>query len=155
MKTSQLDIAFTIVLLALGAGIVVQAIGYGVFGPNITGSGFFPLLAGGAILLCCIAILLDGKTRQEMAGEVLNWHELKPVCCIVAATIAFIVLVPLAGMVLLTFPYVAAIAYSIHVPANRRGHAMLWLLALCTTVALFLLFDQALNVPLPWGVWGS
>ena len=155
MKTAYIDLAFTLFLIGLGGFIVLQAIGFGVVTNNGVGGGLFPLIAGAIVLVCGVGVLLDKASRASLGEELTNWTQIRPIVQFILATVAFIALIPFAGMVVLTFPFVLAISYIIERPRTLAGHLVIWALALVTALVMYFLFDQLLNLPLPWGLLGN
>lgn len=151
MRLCRLEAGFAAVLLLLGLWIVQQALAYGVFGPNITGAGFFPFLAG-CLLAASAGRLLIGHVRRGRGLEgTLDGRQVLPVAGVVVAAVTFLLVVEIVGMVLLTPFYVATVSYFIERPRTRRGHVIVWATAIGFTVAAYVLFDYLLNVPLPRG----
>lgn len=153
MKISTLDRAFAFAMVPFSLYMIAQSVHYGVLGANVTGSGFFPFISGLIILLSTAAILSDSKARAELSDETIGFSQLKPLIGITVATTLFVALADAVGMVPLTLLYIPAVAYCIERPASRRGHILIWSVAAVATALFYLLFDQALHIPLPWGIW--
>jgi uncharacterized RDD family membrane protein YckC len=153
MKISTLDRAFAFTMVPFSLYMIVQSMHYGVFGANVTGSGFFPFISGVMILLSSAAILANGKARAKFGEEAVGLGQLKPLIGISAATAIFVALADAVGMIPLTLVYIPAVAYCIEWPARRTGHILIWSVAVVATTLFYLLFDQALHIPMPWGIW--
>jgi hypothetical protein len=155
MKLVRLEVGFGILLLALGAWILAQAISYGVLGDNVTGAGFFPLMSGGLLTVSAIGVLIRHMREGGDESETIPLSELLPIGGIVGATAAYLLLAETVGMILLTPFYIAAVAYLIEMPKTVRGHAIVWSVALGFAVFAYLLFDYGLNIPIPHGFLGA
>ena len=153
MKISTLDRTFAMAMVPLSLYMIVQSMHYGVLGANVTGSGFFPFIAGLIILVSSASILASSKARAELGEETIVLTQLKPLIGISAATVVFVALADTVGMIPLTLVYIPAVAYCIERPAGRRGHILIWSVAAVATALFYLLFDQALHIPMPWGIW--
>lgn len=153
MRLAHLDIAVAVGFLAFSFWIIALAFGYGIVGTNITGSGFFPLIAGSVILICSIGVLFDRTARRELDEDHLSLAQLKPVAGITLATAALIAALPWGGLVPLTVLYVPAVSYCVERPTGWRGHVFIWCLGGIAALICFYLFDVALEIPLPWGIW--
>ncbi|HEX2552260.1 MAG TPA: tripartite tricarboxylate transporter TctB family protein [Microvirga sp.] len=151
---SRSEVAFSLGLLVLGVWIVAQALAYGVFGPNITGAGFFPLIAGALLALSSAGTLVRQVRGRTESGR-LEAAETLRIGGVVALTALFLVLVERVGLVLLTPFYVAVVAYLIEWPTTLRGHATVWATAIGFAIVAYLVFDLGLNVPLPDGFLGG
>jgi len=153
MKIATLDRAFAFAMVPFSLYMIVQSMHYGVLGANVTGSGFFPFIAGLMILLSSATILAGSKARAELGEEAIGLAQLKPLIGISIATAIFVALADIVGMIPLTLVYIPAVAYCIEWPAGRKGHILIWSIAVVATALFYLLFDQALHIPLPWGAW--
>lgn len=153
MKIATLDRAFAFAMVPFSLYMIVQSMHYGVLGANVTGSGFFPFIAGLMILLSSATILAGSKARAELGEEAIGLAQLKPLIGISIATAIFVALADIVGMIPLTLVYIPAVAYCIEWPAGRKGHILIWSVAAVATTLFYLLFDQALHIPLPWGAW--
>jgi hypothetical protein len=147
---SRSEVAFSLGLLALGVWIIAQALAYGIFGPNITGAGFFPLIAG-LVLAAGSGGTLVRHLRGQSEGEGLKTPEVMRIGGVVALTAVFLVLAEPVGIVLLTPIYIASISYLIEQPKTLRGHLTVWIAAIGFAAAAYFLFDVGLQVPLPHG----
>jgi len=153
MKLGHLDIGLAVIVLGFSMWTIAAAFGYGIFGPNVTGGGFFPLLTGSVMLVCSLGVIFDRTSRREFGDERLTSERLAPVAGIVLATGLLIALLPVAGLVPLTLVYVPAVAWCIERPRTPAGYLAILVLAVASAACCYLLFDRLLNIPLPWGIW--
>lgn len=153
MRINRLEIGFAALLFGFGLFIVIRAVQYGIFGPAVTGTGFFPALSG-ALLVVSSGGVLGGFIRgSRTTSEVLELAPLAPVAAIVALTVVFLLVVESVGMLALTPVYVGAVAFVIERPRKTTGWLVLLSVALGFTLFAWLLFDYALRVPLPRGIF--
>lgn len=153
MRLAHLDIAGAVCFLVFSVWMIALALGYGIGGINVTGSGFFPLIAGTIILICSIGVLFDRTTRRAFEDDRLSLSQLAPVAGITLATAALIASLPWGGLVPLTMLYVPAVSYCVERPTSLRGHVAIWCLGVIAALASYYLFDVVLEIPLPWGTW--
>lgn len=153
MRIAKIDTAFSVLLALLACWIIYHALRFGLTSPSGIGGGLFPLIAGITILACSIANLFDKVERGTLQALTLDWPTLRPVALMVGTTAGFIALIPVFGMIFLTFPLVVAVSWIIERPASARAHIVVVVVAACTTAALYYLFARVLNIPLPWGIF--
>jgi len=153
MRNQRLDAYFTTGLLVLGMWIIWQSVGYGVFGPDVTGAGFFPFLAGCLLTISAAGALL--RQRREAANsDTIAASEFVAVGGTIVATAIFLLCVGTLGMVFLTPLYVLAVSFFIEKPGTWRRLAVVGAVAVGFSVFAYVLFDYFLRVPLPRGPLG-
>jgi hypothetical protein len=153
MRNQRLDAYFTTGLLVLGMWIIWQSIGYGVIGPDITGAGFFPIMAGCLLTISAAGALLRQR-REARNADAITAPELFAVGGTIAATAVFLLCIETFGMVFLTPLYVAAVSLFIEKPPTWRRGAIVAAVAVGFSAFAYILFDYFLNVPLPHGFSG-
>jgi hypothetical protein len=149
MQINKLEIGFAALLFALGCFIIVQSYLYGILGPTVTDTGFFPLLSGLLLSVASGSILVGFVRGTRSSAETLAFSSLLPIVAIVASTVLFLCLVQTFGMVVLTPIYVGAVAFIVERPVGTRGWLRLLAVAFGFTLFAWLLFDYALRIPLP------
>jgi len=131
-------------LVGLGVGVVVYSLHElepgGLTDP---GPGLWPLVAGCAIVVTSLPLLLRGDRDHESLGSV----DLP-----VAATIAFLaIFIWLMSHIGFALPAAALIAGWMRI-VGKEGWLVSSLMAVATPLVLYLVFAGLLTVPLPaWG----
>ncbi len=143
------DLALGLAFAALGAGIAVEAAGLPTMGNIGVGSGLFPTITGGGMVVFGLILAVGALFPRPMPGMViprvkmLRWD----VAAVLALLAAMIVLLPVAGFLVAGFVFAAAVA--------RIGGARLLgavLFGAISTLLLYAVFVHALGVPLPRGL---
>jgi len=138
-------------LVALGIGVVVAGLGYGVGSLRQMGSGFFPLVLGVLLVALGIAIAATAAPagagapapgHATLAGPVVQWRGW---LCILGGVAAFVVLGAHGGLVPASFASVFVAALG-----DRRNSVRdAALLALAMTAFGVVVFHYGLHVLLP------
>lgn len=137
-----------LVLAALGVYIIVASHGWVYTGPDGPGAGFFPLWYGLGMLALSFA-LVARSLRGTAAGERIAWSETRRAFACWAALVVAVPLLKLAGFVV-TF---ALLTWFIVAVMFRRPQLSAWSIAIGGTLLFYLVFDTALGVSLPTGLW--
>ena len=136
-------------LAALAVFILGQARAWPYMTEEGPGPGFFPMWYGAAMLALSLALVAGTVLSRQPAGRGLRWDELRRAFACWAAFVACIALMPFVGFVvafaLLTWFVVAVLA--------RRPQPMAIGLAVGMAAIFYLLFDVALGLSLPAGVF--
>jgi putative tricarboxylic transport membrane protein len=135
----------------LGCGVCVHARQLGVWGPSGPDSGFFPLLAGAAIVATGIALLARTARRAPVAphfwpSRAAGWR----VSMVVAGLAAVIVLIPLLGFLLSGAIVTAFLLRAL----ERNAWWIVLAISLGSTAAVYWLFVRLLGTALPRGPLG-
>ena len=137
-------------LAALGAYILSEASGWTYKGEDGPGPGFFPMWYGGAMVILSLA-LVAGTVLKHPVGEsrAPSWPELRRALTCWVAFVACVALMKLVGFMvafaLLTWFIVAIMA--------KQPQKVALPVAIGGAVLFYLLFDVALEVTLPTGLW--
>lgn len=149
------DIIVALILMAVGIIVLADAIRLGFrWGMSGPAPGFFPFYMSIGIILCTIFIMLRAiKTyKKEGPGKRLILPG--------GLTQIFWVLIPAAGMVLLTeligihLATVLYLIFSMRV-IGKMGWIKLILISLLVPLAVYIVFDKLFLIPLPEGLWGK
>jgi len=136
-------------LAALGTYIVSEARGWIYLGEDGPGPGFFPLWYGGAMIVLSLLLVAGTVVRSPVAGKAPSWPELRRAMTCWAAFAACIALMKLVGF-LVAF---GALSWFIVAVMARQPQKVALPVAIVGPVLFYLLFDLALDVQLPTGLW--
>lgn len=162
MRTPTAEKLFTSLFAVFAVFVVWQSWRYEIFSSTITGSGFFPAIAGALMLVSTGASLFSQKKTAksghdtEGAGNATEPEirvEMLRVVLLVGLTALFIVAAPIVGMVALTPFYVFACFLSLTPDFRPVRLAIGVATAITFTVLAWAIFDRALGVPMPRGLF--
>lgn len=163
MRALTAEKLFTSLFAAFAVFVVWQSWRYGIFSSTITGPGFFPAIAGGLMLLSAGASLFgkkkaaESKTVAEEEAEGADAPgiriEILRVALLVGLTALFILAAPVVGMVALTPFYVFACFLSLTPDFRPTRLAIGAATAIAFTLLAWAIFDRALGVPMPRGLF--
>jgi hypothetical protein len=126
----------------LGVATAIIAWRYGIGTPARMGPGFLPFVLGLLLLFFGLAIaVLHGRSVAEFVEPI----RLRPVICILGATISFAILVRWAGLIIASSAVV--LIASAAEPSFRLGRSIL--LAAVLAAMMSILFVYLLGVPIP------
>lgn len=145
----QLEAITAFVTGAFGVAILVQSlrIGVGWTGAGV-GSGTFPALASGLVVLGSLCNLVRGAL--EPGPAMIDAPMSRRIAALFLPAVVFVALIPLLGL------HVAAGAYMFY--ALRRGRMPLWktiAIAAATPFVLYSVFDWGFQVELLRGLLGN
>jgi putative tricarboxylic transport membrane protein len=144
------DLWSGVALAALGIYIVIQARQWEYLGPEGPGPGFFPLWYGVAMLGLSVLLIVSNLRRASARGDAIEWVRVgRAFSTWLALAVSVALFEPLGFVVsfaLLTY-FIVAVMY-------RRPLKTAALTAVASAAGFYLVFDRALNVPLPAGVLG-
>jgi hypothetical protein len=140
-----------LLLLIFGIGFAVAGRGYPYWTSTGPGSGFLPFWLGLAMAGLAAALLV-GAVRRPDHGEAWlpRGRAFVRLLAVIAATTAFVWLLPTLGMTLGTFLFLVGILRFL----EGHGWAATFAVALATAVVNWLVFIHWLNVPFPPGLLG-
>jgi uncharacterized membrane protein YhhN len=145
MKNSA-DIVAGIVLILVGIGAIVGAIGLRLGTPTEPQPGFFPFLSGVSIFILSSILLVQGWLGRTESR--ISFREIQRPAMLIAVLIAFVGLLEPLGYIVVS-PIIVVLALRI---MGIRS----WRVVLTTSVALsmgtFILFDRLLGITLPVGI---
>ena len=144
------DFVSGLVLAALGAFIVVQALAWDYMTPDGPGAGFFPRWYGLAmIVLSLVLVVRSVRSPAPVATKTVDASYGRALACWVALVACILLSKPLgfiASFALLCW-FVSTTLFAL----KQRSAIPL---ALGTALAFWLVFNRALDVALPPGPWG-
>ena len=144
------DLVSGLVLAAVGAFVVVQALGWDYMTPDGPGAGFFPRWYGIAMVALSLGLVVRSlRNRASDAAPSTPGGHGRALACWVALVACILLSKPIGF-----FPSFTLLCWSVgtFLFAQRQRTAIP--LALVTTAAFWLVFDVALGVALPRGPWG-
>ena len=133
-----------------GAAVIWGASGFREIPGQQYGSGFFPTLLGGALILTGVLIAVTGKERAVRARDEAARSDARnrfPALAIIAAIVLWMLLVEPLGFLLTTALMIAVLALIL---GARWTHAIATAIAM--PFLIHLIFAVLLRVPLPYGV---
>ena len=147
----RLDIFANLFLVLFAIYVAVTCYAFGLGSLRKPGPGFFPF--GGAVIMgiCAIVVLFGdlsrNRTEQPIAVENTRWWN---VGFVIGAIVVFALLAKSLGFFLCTF--------LMFILFQRMVSSQSWtksiIVASCTTIGTYIVFDVLLNAWLPKGVFG-
>lgn len=145
MKNSA-DIVAGIVLIFVGIGAIVGAVGLRVGTPTEPQPGFFPFLSGVSILILSSIILIQGWLGRTKSRT--SFGEVRRPAMLIAVLIAFVGLLEPLGYIIAS-PIIVVLALRI---MGIRSWKVLLTTSLGLSIGTFVLFDRLLGITLPVGI---
>jgi len=148
------DLLSSIIWMALGGLFVVGALQQGLMRKDVPGPGFLPFLAGIALIVVSLFVLIPAlrKWKKEQENDSLfpSRQSLKKVLLALAALFGYGIALEYLGYLLTTFLFMFSIARLM----EPRGWLTTTLVAISTAVLSYFLFIVLLEVQLPKGPLG-
>ena len=150
MTNKKRNLIVSVLFLAFGIFLFVQAMGIKQMMKNDVGSGFFPKVIGVAIIVVAIIRLImtlrepekeAKKSSSDMKGGWLT------IVLIAAYVVAFNTLGFLIATALFLFLEMLVLT-----PAEKRNLPLLLVISIVAPIAIYALFTYAINSPLPKGI---
>jgi putative tricarboxylic transport membrane protein len=149
--TLSIDGWLAILFAAIGGLVMVQSIALGIGSLSQPGAGLFPFFAALTILLSALIVLgriavATPSPPQPPFAAGRRWI----LFFLVAVFALWILVMPITGFVFGTFICVLAFSKLLQL----EGCVKPVLLAAATSIGIYLLFNQLLQLDLPAGPWG-
>jgi putative tricarboxylic transport membrane protein len=140
-----------IVCLGLSVGYLVMALGMPAGDLGSPGPGLFPTGVGIGAVVISLIVIAEAFFKRSEGGQVHlpRGLELRQSLIFMGTLVAFIVVLPLAGMYVASTLYVAAFLKF----AGRLGWTRSGLFGVLIGAGLTFVFSTALGIPLPKGIW--
>ena len=138
-----------LVLAGLGAYILSEASRWIYMGEDGPGPGFFPMWYGGAMLVLSLLLVAGTVLKRAAPGKVPSMPELRRALTCWAAFAVCVALMKVVGF-MVAF---AALTWFIVSIMARQSQKVAIPIAVGGAVLFYLLFDLALEVSLPTGIW--
>jgi putative tricarboxylic transport membrane protein len=145
MKNSA-DIVAGLVLIFVGIGVIVGAMGLRVGTPTEPQPGFFPFLSGVSILILSSILLILGWLGRTKSR--IRFGEMGRPVKVMAVLIAFVALLDPLGYLITSLIVVALV---LHIMGIKSWRALLTT-GLGLSIGTFVLFDRLLGITLPVGI---
>lgn len=158
MVKARRDIVNSLVLIAFAVGYLWLSQDIPSFSDRAYGPAFMPVVVGTAILVLAVLLLVASIVRARREGEqklVLNagqlFRENEKVLYIFIATGLYVLAVTFLGYLIAT-PLFMLLVYYVVVRSWGRRPWLIVLGYLAFSVLIYVVFEQALQIPLPEGV---
>ena len=141
-------------LVLFGAYLVWTGLDFGFMQGTTPGAGYFPVIAGGLLIVLSLANLarslagLEELQSRMVRGDVIKFLGIS------AAMVVFVVITPPLGMTLATILLMLAIGFIIRPTLERGFLVRLVLTSVITPLACLFIFGTLLRVPVPHGMFG-
>lgn len=143
-----------VVLFALAAFLMWEALKLQYYTPVGPGAGFFPVwLAGGLGTLAIIMVARTFLPTQEMVDReeyVPSKFGLLRIAAVVAAMVLFVLFLQTLGFRLAIFLLVLGLMFVF----GRPSIVVCMAVAICTSLGIYYVFSSLLDIPLPTGALG-
>jgi len=136
-------------LAALGAYILSEAWRWTYLGEDGPGQGFFPMWYGGAMVVLSLLLVAGTVLKQAAPGKTASIPELRRALACWAAFAVCIGLMKVVGF-MVAF---ALLSWFIVSVMARQSQKVALPVAIAGPVIFYLLFELALDVQLPTGIW--
>jgi len=150
-RTALATMIFGLVLLVLSVAVIVQAVRLD-NGGNTVGPATTPWVIGVSLLL--VGVLTVVRGRRDMGVWEVSEHttsqDWRRLGVLVAALLAFAVLIPFVGYVVSGTLLYGATASALGAPRRVQMFAV----GFCVASVVWLLFDVGIGISLPAGPWG-
>lgn len=140
-----------VVCLGLSVGYLLMALGMPAGDLASPGPGLFPTGVGIAAVVISLIVIAEAVFKRSEGGPVYlpRGQELRQSLIFMGTLVAFIVILPFAGMYVASTLYVAAFLKF----AGRLGWTRSVVFGVLIGAGLTFLFSTALGIPLPRGIW--
>lgn len=145
MAINRMDLGSGLLLAAIGTGVSLQALDYGLGSLRNIGSGVFPMAAGVALAVLGLALAATSLRQTPEPDCTPTRKRWLPALCVIGALLAWAWLTPRLGLV----PGTTALVLIACFAAGRPRPAMVLGLVAILCLMGIVLFIQALGLPLP------
>jgi len=146
IKAQHLDLILSALLVAFGAYVAYQGIGYGYLDEATPGAGFFPFWIGIGLMLFSVINLVNQLRRAGLLAGI-DVGEMRRVGLTSLAMAGFVWLGGVIGMIAAAFLLMLAVGV-VFGPRTRRFYISLVVLSAAMTAVLYGVFGVLLAVPL-------
>jgi hypothetical protein len=150
LSKRALETATAILTGAFGAAVMVSSVGNGIdWSESGVESGTFPFITGTIIVVASLYNLVHGWVKSQ--GIVATREGLKRTAALFLPAAVFVALIPLIGM------YVGSALYLFGTLRWQSGLSVVRsaIIAVLTSVALYIVFERLFQVALPHGWLGA
>ena len=149
MQKSDIFSTLFLLLFSVYIAVVSSKLGLGTLGKP--GPGFFPFCGAMLVGISAVVILIGALSKMTHREEVIAQREKARwwnVACVLGVIVVFALLLNTLGFVLCTF---LMFIFLLRVVMSQRWSKTI-VVALCTTVGSYILFEVLLNAQLPQGI---
>jgi putative tricarboxylic transport membrane protein len=154
MTIQRIDLLVAVLLAVFGVYLVASGISFGFMQGTTPGSGFFPLLAGGALTVLSLVNVARNLAGLEHIRTDMTGGDVAKFAAIVVAMVVFVLLCEPLGITIATIALMAAIGLIIRPSLDPAFLLRLAAASLLVPIACRLLFGAVLRIPLPTGPFG-
>ncbi len=145
------DLWSGLALAALGVYVVVEARQWDYLGPDGPGAGFFPLWYGIAMIVLSAALVISSIKRMRSAADsAIDWARARRALFVWLMLVVCVALLKWLGFVI---SYALFTFFVVRWMYQRPARSAV-LVAVSCTAGFYLIFQIALGVALPAGVFG-
>ncbi len=147
------EVLFTLILTLFGFFIVTMSLKLGIGKMKAPGAGFFPFFVGLFMLGVGILLMLGyltGKRAADLSGAMFSKSELGRYLGMIASFCAWLLFMPWLGFIIMTF----LASYAFAKIMGLEGWLRPGVLAFCSSVFIYFLFDVWFYADLPRGILG-
>ena len=137
-----------LVLAALGAYVLFTARRWSYMTEEGPGAGFFPMWYGGVMLALSLVLVVQSVVKPQAASRIA-WKDVWRALTAWVAFVACIALMPVAGFVI---SFALLVTFIVKVMCAEKLRTAI-VVAVAGSVGFYLLFEIALDLTLPHGIW--
>ena len=152
MSSKKKNLIVSLVFMAFGIFLFVEAMGIKHMMKNDVGSGFFPKVVAVAIMgvsLIRLVMALREPEGEKKAGDNDMMGGLLTIVLIAVYVMAF----QPVGFILSTMVYLF-LQILVLVPKEKRSWPLTVIISVAAPLAIYGLFTYVISSPLPKGIWG-
>jgi hypothetical protein len=142
------DFLSGLLFTAIGLGVVVWSQNYKLGTLSNMGPGYYQIILGAIMALIVAAIMVRSARSPETSEVVASW-EIRPMIFVMAAILAFSMLIETSGLIVA----VAALVLVSRLAGREGSLPELGLMAVVITAVAVAIFIYGLNVPLKLRPW--
>lgn len=150
LSRRALEAAAAVLTGAFGAAVMVSSVSNGIdWGESGVESGTFPFITGTIIVAASLYNLVHGLVK--VSGIAATGEGLRRTAALFVPAAVFVALIPLIGMYVGSALYLfCTLRFQTRLPILRSA-----IIAVATSVALYVVFERAFQVSLPHGWLGA
>lgn len=154
MTIHRLDQIVALLLIVFGTYLIWSGQHLGFMQDTTPGTGYFPALAGGLLVILSIVNLLRSLMGREDLRSRMSRMDVIKFAVITIAMLAFVAITPVLGITVATMLLMAAIGLIINPSLEKRFLIRLVLTSILAPIACLLIFGNLLRIPVPSGIFG-
>lgn len=151
MTNKKRNLIVSIMFLAFGVFLFVQALGIKHMMKNDVGSGFFPKVIGVAIIVVALIRLVMTLREPEGAAKKSN-SDMKGGWMTIVLVVLYVLAFNSVGFLISTAVYLF-LQMLVLTPAEKRKIPLLAFISVAAPLFIYVLFVYVINTPLPKGIF--